>query len=99
MYTAGCDYNQLVYDFIYQYYDVAGDTMYEYYNYLISYYAYLQGKGMGGTITEDISVAKNWSVPVLKKDHRLHRKVAGRDQSSGTEGSRALPDAVRPPDA
>lgn len=67
MYTAGCDYNQLVYDFIYQYYDVAGDTMYEYYNYLISYYAYLQGKGMGGTITEDISVAKNWSVPVLKK--------------------------------
>ncbi len=68
MYSNEYDYNELAYDFIHQYYDLAGESMYEYYNYLISYYAYLQDeKGMGGSIWEDLTVAKNWSVPVLNK--------------------------------
>ena len=67
MYTAGCDYNQLVYDFIYQYYDVAGDTMYEYYNYLISIMPICRGRGWAERSPKTFPWRKNWSVPVLKK--------------------------------
>ncbi len=68
LYSNDYDYNELVYNFIHQYYDLGGESMYEYYNYLISYYAYLQqNENFPGAVMTFIDTKEYWSVPVLNK--------------------------------
>ncbi len=68
MYSSEYDYNELAYKFIHQYFDIGGEAMYEYYNYMISYYAYLQEyKNLPGAVMTFIDTKDFWSVPVLKK--------------------------------
>ncbi len=68
LYSSEYDYNELAYNFIHQYYDLGGESMYEYYNYLISYYAYLQqNENLPGAVMTFIDTKEFWSVPVLKK--------------------------------
>ncbi len=68
MYSADYDYNELAYNFIHQYYDLGGESMYEYYNYMISYYAYLQQhEGLPGAVMTFIDTKNFWSIPTLTR--------------------------------
>ncbi len=68
LYSNEYDHNELAYDFIHQYYDLGGEAMYEYYNYMISYYAYLQkNENLPGAVMTFIDTKNFWSVPVLTK--------------------------------
>ncbi len=68
MYSNDYDYNELAYNFIHQYYDLGGEAMYEYYNYLISYYSYMQEhKDLGGAVMDYNDKKEHWSFQVFNK--------------------------------
>ena len=68
MYNASLSYNELAKDFITHYYGAAGDAVWTYFNFLRSYYEYLEEtKGLSGSIHFNLEESSLWSYSVLQQ--------------------------------